>query len=1249
MAAQTNRTVTMTLDAQTTGTDGIVNLAKELQKLGKQGGDAAPEFERLATELQGIADQQDTVNTMKALTDEVQKSVGVMNSAKEAVVKEDAALDALNTTLRAAKASEEAHAASVRAAVATRQQANQQYLEARAKISEYVASIGGAKRANDEQKVTLRELNQSLRESKAAFDNSKAAVAALTPEYDKLKSASAGIAAEVKQQEGALRAVAKVADSATENYHDLTTALADTSQQADRLGINTTDLVGEQNRLKQSTLQLTQEADKLKVSLSATGAAARTSAQQLEQAFNVVGVRSTGSIKSEILKLNQALGVLARSTSVTGAEFDSAFAKGKARIAELETELKRAEGTTKSFAGGFTDAFKQFGPATLVFNGVTAAIGAFTRTAAEIPKVTAQFQSMNRTLMILTGSTAEAAKEFEYIKTVANRVGTGVIDLGKGYAKLVAATKETNLAGAQTKRVFEAVAGAMGVLGASSDETAGALQAITQMVSKGVVSMEEMRQQLSERLPGAFQATAKEMGLTVSELTDLISSGKLAADDMLPALARGLENMYKSGAPNTTLIGQWNQFTNAIKNSLNAIGDTGAVEQLLKWGRVVSAVVIAAGEHFVGLGKAIGIAAASIADWSLDKGWADIKAHFSDINQRMMQTAGLAKGAGDSLGEMAAAARAAGKDYVVLASGQKLSVAAIDASNKGFVAFTVATGQAQKSAEGFATSARKTAEFTRAAGEASITAANALGTETDKRTTATQVAEKNTAALGALVVAEQKILTLMDEEALKRAEAIRDGLTTSDAHKKQLADLGEEITKRKATVDGLTQQAEAQRVLAEALKIEAETIKDNSGRLEELRAVNLEFANALEIVRAAVEAGSITQQQANAVEEEARKVKALYSDAIKDQVEKINALKDQKVAQLNLDASGLNLAIALQKSIQQTARLRGDEYGVMVAGNNIKRLEIQLLEITAKVKAAEAQSIIESTKARREELLLAGNLTAAKDAELRASELGAQAKIKESEIITETVKQMKELADVTELGGVSAGNAVGGYDSLANSVGNVGTAAEKAAAAVAGLNAAERAADDARTGRTSKMDSSSILDDPAVRGRVAPVDVEAQLYKRGASVEEAKAAAKYYGELYARESATRLTGNLGNGANAARTTNQVANSSMDKALELARQELASGQAIDLGVSVNDLVKKNLATMGGSLTPEGGYQSLKSAYNRAGNEAKKQGTANLATVNINLNGNRTQITATQDDAKALTNLFKILESDASRAF
>lgn len=1245
MAAQTNRTVTLTLDAQTTGTDGIVNLAKELQKLGKQGGDAAPEFERLATELQGIADQQATVNTMKALTDEVQKSVGVMNPAKEAVVKEDAALAALNTTLRAAKASEEAHAASVRAAVATRQQANQQYLEARAKISEYVASIGGAKRANDEQKVTLRELNQSLRESKAAFDNSKAAVAALTPEYDKLKSASAGIAAEVKQQEGALRAVAKVADSAKENYNDLTTALADTSQQADRLGINTADLVGEQNRLKQSTLQLTQEADKLKVSLKTAGDAALTSAQRIAQAFAGTSVKSANTLQNEILKINQGLIRLAKDAKLTEYDFNSAFNAGKARITELEAAMRKAEGGAKSFGGEFANAFRQFGPATLVFNGVSAAISAITSSASQIPKVTAEFQTMFRTLTILTGSTAAAAKEFQYIKDVANRVGGEIKGLGDGYIKLTAATKDTNLAGAQTRRIFEAVSGSMGVLGASADATEGALMAVTQMVSKGVVSMEEMRQQLSERLPGAFQATAKELGITTADLTELISTGKLAADDVLPAMARGLEKMYKSGSQNDTLIGKWRQFTNALKDSASAIGESGILEALLAVGRTGAAVATQLTEGFLFVGKVIGKVAAGIATGNLQGALAELGEEAEKMNARIAKIGGYADKSNKSLGDLAEETKRTGQAFVTMADGTKLAVADIEGANTGFISFLTASTKAQNSAETFATSARKAAEYTRAAGEASITAANALGTETDKRETATKVAQNNTTALNDLVVAEQKVLTIMEAEALKRAEAIHDGEATSDAHKKQLADLSEELAKRKSAVDGLTQQAEANRVLAEALKIEAETIKDNSGRLEELRAVNLEFANALEIVRAAVEAGSITQQQANAVEEEARKVKALYSDAIKDQVEKINALKDQKVAQLNLDASGLNLAIALQKSIQQTARLRGDEYGVMVAGNNIKRLEIQLLEITAKVKAAEAQSIIESTKARREELLLAGNLTAAKDAELRASELGAQAKIKESEIITETVKQMKELADVTELGGVSAGSAAGGYDNLAASMGNAADAAGR-------LNAAQNGGTGGGKGDVvydkygkPVTSGTSLLDQGHSTDK--QVDVEAQLYKRDptASVEEVKAAAKYYGELYAREAATRLTGNLGNGDNAARLTNIAANQSADKALELARRELASGQVIDLGVSVNDLMKKNISIASGMSNIDTQAGSIK----RAGAEAKRQGTENLATVNINLNGNRTQITATQDDAKALTNLFKIIESDASRAF
>lgn len=69
------------------------------------------------------------------------------------------------------------------------------------------------------------------------------------------------------------------------------------------------------------------------------------------------------------------------------------------------------------------------------------------------------------------------------------------------------------------------------------------------------VSLEELRGQLAERIPGAFQIAARSMNTTEQELFKLISTGQLAASDFLPKFAKQLDLETAGGvegAANTT-------------------------------------------------------------------------------------------------------------------------------------------------------------------------------------------------------------------------------------------------------------------------------------------------------------------------------------------------------------------------------------------------------------------------------------------------------------------------------------------------------------------------------------------------------------------------------------------------------------------------------------------------------------------------------------------------------------------------
>jgi lambda family phage tail tape measure protein len=169
-------------------------------------------------------------------------------------------------------------------------------------------------------------------------------------------------------------------------------------------------------------------------------------------------------------------------------------------------------------------------------------------------------------LRAATGSNERAAQELVYIRQEAERLGLEVGTLASGYTKLAASAKGTALEGANTRLIFSSVAEAARVLGLTTSETEGALLAISQMISKGTVSAEELRGQLGERLPGAFQAAARAMNVTTAELGEMLQRGEVIADDFLPRFANELRATFGAalGDATQTAAANFARFQNAV-------------------------------------------------------------------------------------------------------------------------------------------------------------------------------------------------------------------------------------------------------------------------------------------------------------------------------------------------------------------------------------------------------------------------------------------------------------------------------------------------------------------------------------------------------------------------------------------------------------------------------------------------------------------------------------------------------------
>ncbi|GAB3314759.1 hypothetical protein GCM10027299_03310 [Larkinella ripae] len=171
-----------------------------------------------------------------------------------------------------------------------------------------------------------------------------------------------------------------------------------------------------------------------------------------------------------------------------------------------------------------------------------------------------EMERMDAALRAVTRDNEDFNQTQQFLISLSKDLGQNYLLLTKTYKGLAAATRETSLEGKVTQQIFKGVIEAGATLQLSNEEVEGSLYAISQMVSKGKVSMEELRQQLGERMPGAMRLLATALGVSEMKLNKLVEDGKLYARDVLPKLATELDRVYgPSAQKNIDKFGaQWN-------------------------------------------------------------------------------------------------------------------------------------------------------------------------------------------------------------------------------------------------------------------------------------------------------------------------------------------------------------------------------------------------------------------------------------------------------------------------------------------------------------------------------------------------------------------------------------------------------------------------------------------------------------------------------------------------------------------
>lgn len=207
--------------------------------------------------------------------------------------------------------------------------------------------------------------------------------------------------------------------------------------------------------------------------------------------------------------------------------------------------------------------------------GLSNLVSRFVDVARETNRVTTALKNVS-------GGLAKYADNQRYLLDMAKKYGLEINALTGNFAKFTAAASVSGMTMQEQKKIFESVSRAVTAFGMSADDSNGVMLALSQMMSKGKISSEELRLQMGERLPIALQAMAKAAGTSVAGLDKLLKQGKLMSKDVLPKFAEALNEMI----PNIDLDNletSINRLKNTFTEVVNSTGVQSTYKSLVDW------------------------------------------------------------------------------------------------------------------------------------------------------------------------------------------------------------------------------------------------------------------------------------------------------------------------------------------------------------------------------------------------------------------------------------------------------------------------------------------------------------------------------------------------------------------------------------------------------------------------------------------------------------------------------------------
>lgn len=337
---------------------------------------------------------------------------------------------------------------------------------------------------------------------------------------------------------------------------------------------------------KQSYDLQKQGLQQLNVIMQQTGSSVEQLRSRQQQFVGVLGQVDAGldriqqEARQTVAAFNELAGAAGRVSTVTRRISERGAVPDAAPINRLSDAYRRLYGETR-LAMSWTQRLRgEVLSLVSAYGGIFGVITLLQRTVGAYQKLEAAQSRLN---VSFEGNQGKVGQELDFIRRNANRLGIEFGTLADEYSKFTIATQGTVLEGEKTRKIFISVAEAARVAKLSNEDLQGVFRALTQIVSKGTVQMEELKGQLGDRLPGAVKLMADGMKVGTDELIKMLEAGEIGAEALI-GFGEELDRRFGPGLADalkttTTALGQ---FRNATFQALLAFGKAGFIDSFTK-------------------------------------------------------------------------------------------------------------------------------------------------------------------------------------------------------------------------------------------------------------------------------------------------------------------------------------------------------------------------------------------------------------------------------------------------------------------------------------------------------------------------------------------------------------------------------------------------------------------------------------------------------------------------------------------